>query len=392
MDKQERLQHLIGLRQFTESQNKAVIHRGSGMIVTAGAGSGKTRTLVARYLSLLAEGISPRRIVAITFTEKAAREMRNRVRSDLILLRSKFEINSPEYIFWNDLVNQIDSARIGTIHSLCAELLRAYPAEAGLDPEFDIIEEGLGAMFKAESVSASMAWAVEHPETSVIFQFVSSLELERVITYLLDKRLEMSGDQASVDASILTTILQSVLEMDAISSRIRYLQEFIASGDLRVDAGEKMAQQIETFISGWEEIINQNKDRQLVETAADLFRLRREYMDMRPGKKTSLAKVTFEELRDLYDQFLDPWVGGKNSSSNPPAEETEKAYTVALPFITQVFEYAQNHYQQLLAYQRALDFDDLEAKATQLVQKPEVAEKLQKGISFLLVDEFQDTN
>ena len=53
------------------------------VVVTAGAGSGKTRTLVARYVSLLAEGLEPRRVIAITFTKKAAREMRSRVRDAL---------------------------------------------------------------------------------------------------------------------------------------------------------------------------------------------------------------------------------------------------------------------------------------------------------------------
>ena len=64
---------------LTNDQRDAALARGQDVIVTAGAGSGKTRTLVARYVSLIAEGLEPRRVVAITFTEKAAREMRSRV-------------------------------------------------------------------------------------------------------------------------------------------------------------------------------------------------------------------------------------------------------------------------------------------------------------------------
>src|SRR5690554_4231616 len=67
----------------SEEQLPAVTLRGEDIVVTAGAGAGKTRTLVARYLSLLAGGLSPRRIAAITFTRKAAREMRNRVRASI---------------------------------------------------------------------------------------------------------------------------------------------------------------------------------------------------------------------------------------------------------------------------------------------------------------------
>src|SRR5512138_3228710 len=68
---------------LTDIQKAAARERARDVAVTAGAGSGKTRTLVARYLPLLAECGSPRRIVAITFTDKAAREMRNRIRGEV---------------------------------------------------------------------------------------------------------------------------------------------------------------------------------------------------------------------------------------------------------------------------------------------------------------------
>ena len=65
---------------LTDDQQSAARERERDVVVTAGAGSGKTRTLVARYVSLLADGYSPRAVVAVTFTEKAALEMRSRVR------------------------------------------------------------------------------------------------------------------------------------------------------------------------------------------------------------------------------------------------------------------------------------------------------------------------
>jgi len=73
------------LRQMDPSteQEKPILSRGQDIVVTAGAGTGKTRTLVARYLSLLVDGIPLRSIVAITFTKKAAREMRNRIREEV---------------------------------------------------------------------------------------------------------------------------------------------------------------------------------------------------------------------------------------------------------------------------------------------------------------------
>jgi ATP-dependent helicase/nuclease subunit A len=97
--------------------------------VTAGAGSGKTRTLTARYLALLDQGCPPRALAAITFTEKAAREMRNRIRKAIAEWRSG-ACPPDGRARWEDIEAEIDTARIGTIHSLCATILRAHPAEA----------------------------------------------------------------------------------------------------------------------------------------------------------------------------------------------------------------------------------------------------------------------
>ena len=71
---------LKALLRLTDAQVKAVVETEVDVIVTAGAGTGKTQTLVARYLWHLAQGLTPRQVAAVTFTEKAAREMRNRIR------------------------------------------------------------------------------------------------------------------------------------------------------------------------------------------------------------------------------------------------------------------------------------------------------------------------
>ena len=136
---------IVQQSKLSDEQRPAVTARGD-VVVTAGAGAGKTRTLVARYLSLLAEGLSPRQVVAITFTKKAAREMRNRVRqavNEFLQSGSSVphganvphgaQLSRAELERWQNVYSALDAARIGTIHSLCGEILRRHPAEAGLD-------------------------------------------------------------------------------------------------------------------------------------------------------------------------------------------------------------------------------------------------------------------
>src|SRR5690606_7447990 len=109
---------IVAALQPNSEQLPAITHRGADLVVTAGAGTGKTLTLVGRYLSLLADGLQPRQIIAITFTRKAAHEMRNRVRNALDnYVRSN---TAADQARWRQLHEAMDAARIGTIHSLCS--------------------------------------------------------------------------------------------------------------------------------------------------------------------------------------------------------------------------------------------------------------------------------
>ena len=102
------------------------------MLVSAAAGSGKTSVLVERFVRAVREdGVAPGRILAITFTERAAGELRERVRARLLELGERQAARDTEAAF------------VGTFHGFCARLLRAHPLAAGLDPDFAVLEEGL---------------------------------------------------------------------------------------------------------------------------------------------------------------------------------------------------------------------------------------------------------
>jgi len=158
---------------LSDKQYDASAERQRNVVVTAGAGSGKTRTLVARYLSLLADGLQPDKVVAITFTDKAANEMRSRVRSAIRAQIATIQ-NPDEQRFWQGLEQQIDAARISTIHSLCTEILRSHPAQAGIDPLFDVLDEGQASILVADAVEATLV------EITMQEKFLPVLEILRV--------------------------------------------------------------------------------------------------------------------------------------------------------------------------------------------------------------------
>jgi ATP-dependent helicase/nuclease subunit A len=126
------------MRSFTEEQTGAVARREGPLLLAAGAGSGKTSVLVERFVrSVLDDGLRPGQILAITFTEKAAGELRSRVRARFLALGER------------EAARETESAWIGTIHGFCTRVLRGHAVAAGLDPAFVVLDDTIARELRA---------------------------------------------------------------------------------------------------------------------------------------------------------------------------------------------------------------------------------------------------
>ncbi len=115
---------------------------GSTLFVEAGAGSGKTTALVGRVVALVATGTAElRSIAAITFTEKAGAELRDRIRAELQLRAADPDGSADEVQRCHDALGQLDGAAIGTLHAFAQRILTEHPVEAGLPPRIDVLDE-----------------------------------------------------------------------------------------------------------------------------------------------------------------------------------------------------------------------------------------------------------
>ncbi len=381
---------------LTGEQRDAVERLEKDVLVTAGAGTGKTRTLVARYVQLLEEGKLPRRVVAITFTEKAAREMRNRVRK-AVSDRVESTGDAGEKRHWADLEAGMDAARIGTIHSLCSEILRAHPAEAGIDPRFDVIEEGIAAALKARAVEDVLLMVLDEPDMIHLYTVLSAHALRGLLTHLLNRRLDaamlFNNDDLEMRAkAALREAINAFVEYKDVAFGIRSLRELHESRGLTADAGATLAGRIEHLLVLWEQVEACLEKDDLFGAAAELFLIRRQGLKRGAGRKNSVAKAVQADLQLHYDERLTPWLGGAKSSDLPPTAKIEKAWSAALPQIRTLFQRVRDQYAQALDRLHALDFDDLESGALDLLRTPAVADRWASEVEAVLVDEFQDTN
>ena len=128
-------------RSPTSEQAEAIDYRDSACVLSSGAGCGKTTVLTERYISLLKKDhFSIPQIVAITFTERAAREMRRRIREEIGKRLTAVEDESALET-WQNHKQNLDSAPIQTIHAFCSSLLHRFAEDAGLDPDFTTLDE-----------------------------------------------------------------------------------------------------------------------------------------------------------------------------------------------------------------------------------------------------------
>ncbi|MGQ9925330.1 MAG: UvrD-helicase domain-containing protein [Chloroflexaceae bacterium] len=391
--------------QLTPEQRTAIEHDGR-LVVTAGAGSGKTRVLVERYLRLLNASSDPdpfAAILAVTFTEKAAREMRERVR-----LALERRAGVPDgHARSAGLVAAVEGARIGTIHSFCATLLRAHPVETGLDPRFAILDEVEAGLLLAESVdealhavvSARGEAAVEAPPPplpaglQVLLEEFGPAEVRAALVDLLRGGGETRAALRALPSDP-AALLRHWHERLALA-RAETLAELFASTpwreaaasllDLapRAPADDRIGAQVQA-VAGWLNRLDpQAPDFAVLDT-----------LNLQGGSKRlwgdagdlNTARAALRALREAYRAVA----GFLAFAPDPRIEERAALATLAL---RDLFHSADACYAQRKAALDRLDFDDLERRARDLLEShPHVRARWRAELQAVLVDEFQDTN
>jgi ATP-dependent helicase/nuclease subunit A len=377
-------------------QEIPILSRGKDLVVTAGAGTGKTRTLVARYLSLLTEGVPLRSIVAITFTTKAAREMRNRIREEVRKYLLADHLSEQERDDWGSVYEGLDAARISTIHSLAGDILRQHPAELKLDPQFELLDEGESARMKSLAVEAALSWAGGDDLASALFPVFGAWRLRRVLGELLNKRLDTAsaldstpGDLWSFWEPYLIEPLKNFVEDPVVRSGLDGLAGLKYDGtmDRAQSAGDLLVEDLRIVINKWENIQEAIRNKDWTQVSRSIGPLGDHLKQKGKGENWAPAKPrsVIKELQTIYQEKI-----GKSELN---LEVDRKLATEVIPALRAIFQYANQWYGAAKDQINGLDFDDLEGKILLLFdQYPDVLTYWQGEIQALLVDEYQDTN
>jgi len=387
---------------LTGQQRRAVTARGVSVALSAGAGCGKTFVLTERFLSQLAPGHWPAgerprlsEVIAITFTERAAREMRKRIRAGC--RRRLLEAPEREAEHWLGLIRELDSARISTIHSFCRTLLRSHAVEAGLDPQFEVLEQAQADTLEHELIDDEFRSRLAGGDEAMIELVVEfGLEpLREMVAVLLGRRhqIDWATWQTATPEVLLArwetfwrnVSLPSVLDRIARSPETQTVLEIARHEGPDHPTMRDRCGVLAERLAGLRQSGDPSSDLEAIQKNA---RVRGGGgKGVWPSEATYVRfKGAAECLRRLVDRVR-PIVSFDTESACPAAEASLRLLAVAQG-VARAYEARK---QQLAA----VDFDDLLIYARRLLTAPEhgaLRRRLASQTRLLLVDEFQDTD
>ncbi|MGI8631728.1 MAG: UvrD-helicase domain-containing protein, partial [Solirubrobacterales bacterium] len=352
----------------TPEQRAAVETRDRHVLLEAGAGTGKTSALVDRFCaSVLDDEVPVGRICAFTFTDRAAGEMRDRIRIRLRSLANEAQA-SEDHERAAELrthVRAMEGAWISSIHGFCRRLLSSHPVAAGLDPRFRVLDPSEADRLAARAFEQALQDAVDtHGDDAV--QLAAAFRVE--------------GLQAMVRSAYS--------ELRSRGERHPRLPEPSASdpgpclANLASSAREALAEITElsnTAAEGWRGCIRRSIA--IAERADGPEGL--EMAELDGCVVTSKAK-TFQGMA------AQGWKDALDATIRCVAEATHEGRYRALQALVAAYS---ERYEEAKGRRGALDFEDLQLDAVGLLRTvPSVATRWQERFDHLLVDEFQDTN
>ena len=343
---------------LTDEQRQAVTRRNGSLLISAGAGAGKTSVLVERLVSAVREdGLSPAQILMITFTDRAAAELRQRARSRFIELGDR------------ESARDLENAFVCTFHGFCTRVLYAHALQAGLDPDFVVLEQGLTDRLRSVAFAGALrGYLSERGEPVVQVLGAYGVDRVRAMIYAVYDELRSRGE----------------LEPRLPTVRIDTSVDAAASALSAAIVGARV--ELEGVLSAGRATIRAHQGLQALEQAGVL-----------------LARAALPSPRELAGLKL------RGAATGALAGEGCEAYRQALTELTRactdlraaqvcglldgLLERFAASYAQLKRDRRALDFDDLELRARALLDEhPQIRSSWSERFALLMVDEFQDSN
>ncbi|HVC18658.1 MAG TPA: UvrD-helicase domain-containing protein [Vicinamibacterales bacterium] len=371
------------------------------VVLEASAGTGKTRVLVDRYVNLLREGVDPGAVLAITFTRKAAAEMRERIVRRLREMAAGGELTKAR---WQELRTHLGDIAISTIDAFCLALLREFPLEADVDPGFDLADETQVPRLVGESLDATLricrAQAREHDDVALVFAQLGEPRLRDGLTMLLARRLVapdaldrfLAGSPRDLTLEAVCTRTARALG-DALAQAPGGLSGLLTDGPIHVPAFQALAADLHRVLEAVtrHDPVPPARLRTVIDGIRDLV--------------FTAGNTPRKRVQGSADDYASPAARRRHVETVQvlagPVGEVIRRFRRDLNVllargIRRIYVIAERTYRRTLDAHAVLDFTEVLSRALALLaQMDEFARsrwRLESRYHHVLVDEFQDTN
>ena len=401
-----------GLGTSDSAARRYAVDPARNVVLEASAGTGKTRVLVERYVNLLLAGVAPDHILAITFTRKAAAEMRQRI---VERLREASRTSQLDAGRWRDLRERLGDIGISTIDAFCLSLLREFPLEAGVDPGFDLADDTQVARLVEEALDAALricrVRARDEDDVALVFAQLGERRLRAGLAALLSRRL--------VAPHVLRRFLQSG-PRDLTPSRVCHdagdrlrgvfiglpgglagLRGFLRDGPMHHPAFAMMATDVEAMCAA--DLAPDAFDSRAQQAAFRILvdRLRGYFLTQQGEPRKAKFTGTVYNADDCDSPAA--WKRHREQAAAfaPAVADAVRAFrrdlnAVLSRGVWRIFAVSLTMYQRALDEHGLLDFSGVLERAVDLLkQMEEFAQsryRLEARYQHVLVDEFQDTS
>jgi len=369
------------------------------VVLEASAGTGKTRVLVGRYVNLIREGVAPANILAITFTRKAAAEMRERIVHEL----RRASTESPgDAERWRALRDRLNEIAICTIDAFCLLLLREFPLEADLDPDFQVADETEMARLVEEALDGTLriarSRARTHEDVALLFAQLGEARLREGLAALLGRRQVAAGVLGRVLAAgprEMTVARACAIGAERLADVLRAvpggLDEFLDRGPVGHPRFTILAAGVRAMVAA------EHPDPASLRSLIDQLRAHFLTKAGEPRKRlpSDCDETCFpnKAARKLHQQRVVATAARIDEAIRALRRDLNVVLSRA---VWQVFQIAVDRHRRTLEAHGVLDFGELLVRAGDLLsQMDEFARSrflLEARYHHVLVDEFQDTS
>lgn len=394
---------------WTAEQNSAIQASNSNLLVSAGAGSGKTAVLVNRILRLiLDEAIPVDRLLVVTFTKAAAGEMKERLRREL-MNRSAASPEMAQLI--KDQLHRLNHAWITTFHGFCRQLLQRHFQEAGLEPRFRVLDTPEAEQLRTLAVGEILEAAYESADPSFM-HWADSYSGNRT-----DQRLEaMIMDMHSFIHSqpdpwgwVEQILGNYELPLDDanpwLKRELDRRREMITEAFELLDRAVELAEDPEGPSEYLGALVNDMAQATRLDKALDLgaaqwnecvgAMCRTRLSPVSKARKAELSYFHIDMVKDLRDEAWGILKKLREKAWAGPGSRTESDLKIVgancrvLAGLISDFDKA---YANLKSRAGAVDYSDLEHKALKLLESEALCSQYREYFSYLFIDEYQDSN